>query len=76
MVFDLQEPVDTIFTEINDLVNIARIAKSPMMEQQNIDIAYIILTRAKPFQSALTKWGTRPQANKTWDNFKQYFRAV
>ena len=72
---DLHKPVDSIFTEINDLA-IARIAKSPMTEQQQNDTAYIVLTKAKPFQSALTKWGLRPTEVKTWDNFKEYFQAV
>ena len=55
MTFELKEPVDTIFTEINDFANIANIVKSPLTEQQKIDIGIIVLTKARPFQSYFTK---------------------
>ena len=47
-----------------------------MTKQQKNDTTYIILSKAKPFQSALTKWEFRPTEEKTWDTFKEYFQAV
>ena len=38
MAFPLNEPVDTVFTKIDDLGTIAELARAPMTEQQKINI--------------------------------------
>ena len=40
MQFIASEPVDVIITEIDDLADIAEIAKSPLTDSQKIDLAY------------------------------------
>ena len=76
MAFDVKEPVDTVFTTVDNIADIAKIAKSPLTEQQKIDMGYIILKKAKPFQSSLLKWDIKPATAKSWDNFKNFFRQV
>ena len=73
MVFDPTEPVDTIFSEIEDLENIADMADNPMRERQKIDMAYLIIQNSKKFNSSLTKWDRR-ENDKTWDDFMQFLR--
>ena len=46
--FPITEPVDSIFGAIDDLANLARIAKYPLTEQQKIDFAYLILQHIHP----------------------------
>eukprot|EP00957_Ditylum_brightwellii_P187438 14275366-Ditylum_brightwellii.AAC.1 len=43
MHFDPIEPVDTIFSKIDNLADIAELAKDPISEKQKISIGYIIL---------------------------------
>ena len=76
MTFDVKEPVDTVFTAVDKVAEIARIAQSPITDQQKIDMGYIIMKKAKPFQSSLLKWDIRPAQEKTWNEFKIFFRRV
>eukprot|EP00957_Ditylum_brightwellii_P143861 10962000-Ditylum_brightwellii.AAC.1 len=41
------EPVDTIFTEINTLSEVAKIAKRSLSEEQKVDMAYLLLQNKK-----------------------------
>ena len=39
--FDVREPVDTVFTAVGQIVDISRIANSPLTEQQKIDMGIL-----------------------------------
>ena len=41
MSFDVKEPVDTVFTAVDQIVDISRIANSPLTEQQKIDMGIL-----------------------------------
>ena len=58
---------------MNKIVEIARIANAPLIDQQKIDMGYIILKKAKPLQSSLLKWDICPAEEKTWNEFKSFF---
>jgi hypothetical protein len=45
MQYDISLPVDTVFTAIDDLIDLAEHALSPMSPQQMIDLAYVIFAR-------------------------------
>lgn len=62
--FIASEPVDVVITEIDDLAGIAKIGKSPLTDQQKIDIAYLILHHTTTFSSALSKWNEKTTAKK------------
>ena len=71
-----QEPVDTIFSEIDDLATIANYAKASLTSFQKINMAYIYFQKCGIFKSALTKWDESPDDAKTWLSFKEHFRAA
>ena len=71
LTFNPREPIDNVFTEIEDLADIADIAKSPLTEQQKIDFAYLILQQTNKFNSGLKKWNVTPAATKTWQYCKE-----
>ena len=50
------EPVDSIFSKIEDLAAIAEIAKAPMTPTQKINMAYILFSKQHVYKSALCKW--------------------
>ena len=72
--FPPNEPVDTIFTEIDELGTIAEIPKAPISEQQKINMAYLLLQNTQVYTTALNKWNQRPAAEHSWENFKSHFR--
>ena len=73
--FPPNEPVDTIFTEIDDLETIAEIAKAPITEQQKINMGYLLLLQnTQVYTNALNKWNQLDRQQHTWENFKTHFR--
>ena len=74
MAFNPNEPIDNIFTEIDNLAELAEMAHSPFSEQQKINMAYIILQNTNKFESGLENWNIKPTHTKTWENCKKHFR--
>ena len=74
MTFPPSEPVDTLFTEIDDLAMISELAKAPMTEQQMINMGYLLIQQAQVYSTALNKWNQMDHQEHTWENFKIHFR--
>ena len=74
--FPSAEPVDTIFSEIDDLAAIAEIAGAPISATQKINIAYIHFQKFHIFKSSLNKWNEKDNTEKTWPNFKVHLRTA
>ena len=72
--FPPNEPVDTIFTEIDDLGTIAVLAKAPISEQQKINMGYLILQNTQVYNNALNQWNQLDPQQHNWENFKTHFR--
>ena len=76
MHYDISQPVDTVFNTIDDLVDLADHALSPMTPQQMIDMAYVIFARQPILQQDLRLWNRRPLADRTWANMLTHFREA
>ena len=76
MTFDPTEPVDAVFTEIEDFADIAESIDDPISTVQKCKLAYIVLQTTKRFKSGLRDWDRKSSADKTWDNFQSHFRNV
>ena len=79
MVFNpATENVDKIFTEVTYLADFANAAGALLMEQQKINIAYVILMKTRVFNKAITDWNRviriTPTDN-TWVNFRCFLRS-
>ena len=74
LTFPPNEPVDTVFTEIDELATIAELAKAPMSAQQKINMGYLLLQKVQVYNTALNKWDQLATDEKTWENFKAHFR--
>ena len=73
------EPIDNIFTKIEELVEFASAAGAPYSRPQIINIAYVILKRLRIFNSSITKWNKEIRATpalNTWVHFKTFFREA
>ena len=76
MTFDPTEPVDAVFTEIEDFADIVESINDPISTVQKCKLAYIVLQNTKRFKSGLREWDWKPFVEKIWDNFQSHFREV
>ena len=53
MTYDPQDPVDVVFTEIDDLAEIAEAIGDPLSDVQQTKLGYVILQNTKRFSSGL-----------------------
>ena len=74
--FEPNEPIDTIFTEIDNYAEICALTNSPLSNKQQIDFGYILILKMLKYKSALRKWNELPAADKTYDNMKTVFRKA
>ena len=74
MNFPPNEPVCTLFTEIDQLSTIAELAKAPLLERQKINMGYLLLQKVQVYTMVLTKWNQQGANKHTWENFKMHFR--
>jgi hypothetical protein len=74
MHYDISLPVDTAFNAIDNLVDLAEHALSPMSLQQMIDLAYVSFSRQPILQQDLGLWNRCPTIERTWANMLHHFR--
>ena len=74
--FDPNEPIDSIFTEIENYAEICALADSPLTDKQQIDFGYILILKMLKYKSSLRKWNELPAPQKTYDNMKTVFRKA
>ena len=75
-VYDLRDPIDSIFTKIEDLLEFSGAAGSLFTQPQCINIAYVILNKTGKFQLSIRDWNRKSSPQKTWINFKDPFRSA
>eukprot|EP00957_Ditylum_brightwellii_P031703 2404477-Ditylum_brightwellii.AAC.1 len=73
MSFHPNEPINTVFTEVDDPSDIVEIAKRPIMDKQKVDLAYLIIQWALKFKLALKQWNSKPKVDCTYATFRTYF---
>ena len=66
----------TIFTAIEDLVEVAEAAQLPKSNAQIVNYGLYIVRKTSDFEHALTSWFARPVAERTWITFKAHFIAA
>ena len=76
MVYNTQLPIDIVFNAVEEYVHFADLANQTLTSSQTIAKAYVILNKTRRFKNDITDWNRRPEANKTWENFKTHFRRA
>ena len=71
--YDLSDPLDTIFNEIEDLAELGELSNKPFSETQLVDFGFIILNKCRAFRSDIREWIRRPAHEHTYANFKLHF---
>jgi hypothetical protein len=68
--WDPQQPVETLFKQIQDCVDFAEAGRVSIGVAQKLSSAYSKVFKSVEFNSACRRWDEKLDADKTWNNFK------
>jgi hypothetical protein len=74
--WDPQQPVETIFKQIQDCADYYEAGGVPIGHPQQINAGYAQIFATEHFMSACRRWNEKPTAEKTWTQFKSHFAAA
>jgi hypothetical protein len=74
--WDPQQPVETLFKQIQDCDEYSEAGGVPIGHSQQINIGYANIFATGHFMSACRRWNEKPAAEKTWTHFKSHFAAA
>jgi hypothetical protein len=71
--YDANEPIEILYEQIEDAMQLAADADAPYNENQVLANALNLVQRTKVYRHSCHEWQRRPQDEKTWQNFKSHF---
>jgi hypothetical protein len=74
--WDPQQPVETLFKQIQDCVDFAEAGGVAIGAAQKLSSAYSKIFKSGKFNSFCRRWEEKIEADKTWNNFKIHFAAA
>jgi hypothetical protein len=74
--WDPQQPVETLFKQIQDSGDYSDAGGVPIGLSQQINVGYAKIFSTGHFMSACLRWNEKPAADKTWTHFKSHFTAA
>jgi hypothetical protein len=74
--WDPQQPVETLFKQIQDYADYSEAGGVPIGPSQQINVGYAKIFATGHFMSACRHWNEKPAADKTWTHFKSHFAAA
>ena len=72
--WDITIPLEAVFTQLDEGQEFAKDNKEPISDKQIIRMAYTIIHNTTAFNQACEKWRNKDTTDKSWANFKIYFR--
>jgi hypothetical protein len=74
--WDPQQPVETLFKQIQDCADYSEAGGVPIGNSQQINVGYAKIFATGHFMSACRRWNEKPSAEKTWTHFKSHLAAA
>jgi hypothetical protein len=74
--WDPQQPVETLFKQIQDCADYSESGGVPIVPSQQINVGYAKIFATGHFMSACRRWNEKPADEKTWTHFKSHFAAA
>jgi hypothetical protein len=74
--WDPQQPVETLFKQIQDCAEYSEAGGVPIGPSQQINVGYAKIFATGHFMIACRRWNEKPAAEKTWTHFKSHFAAA
>ena len=72
-VFDITQPMEVMYNEVEDLQELATAGSMPFSDPQLVSLGIQLLKNMHDFETGLTSWYARLPATNTWPNFKLHF---
>ena len=73
MQYNVQDPLITIYKEIEELEQLGKAANNPYLPSQLVTFALQIIKNTGDFEDSQKKWHIKTPIDKTWNNFKIHF---
>jgi hypothetical protein len=70
---NFQDPIETLFKHIEDGVLYANTDMQPYMEEQYVNITFLLIINTDAIHDACREWQRRTPVNQTWDDFRREF---
>jgi hypothetical protein len=74
--WDPQQPVETLFKQIQDYADYSEAGCVPIGPSQKINVGYAKIFATGQFVSACRRWNEKPAVENTWTHFKYHFAAA
>jgi hypothetical protein len=74
--WDPQQPVETLFKQIQECVEFAEAGGVAIGAAQKLSSAYSKIFKSGKFNSACRRWDVKLEGDKTWNNFKIHFASA
>ena len=71
--YDPNLPIDNLFHQIEAAEEFAITGNSPFTARQIVNTAFLLIFASNAYNDECKEWKRRPQAQKTWANFKTTF---
>jgi hypothetical protein len=75
-VWDPQQPVESLVKQIQDCADYSEAGGVFIGHPQQINVGYAKIFATGHFMSACRRWNEKPQAGKSWGQFKAHFSAA
>jgi hypothetical protein len=66
---NFQDPIETLFTQIEDDMRYANAGMQPYMEAQYVNISFLLILNTGTIPDACIDWQRRTPVNQTWADF-------
>jgi hypothetical protein len=70
---NFQDPIETLFKQIEDGFRYANAGAQPYMEAQYVNIAFLLILNTGAIPDACRDWQRRTPMNQTWEEFRREF---
>ena len=70
---DPTQPIETFFARVEECQEVAAAGNTPYTTEQVLSIVYQAIFTSGLYQDGYKDWCRKPEATKTWTNFKAHF---
>ena len=74
--YDVTTPIELFFQQIQECIDFASVAQSPLTAEKILELAFLTLQRTGMFNTECRKWQKQPSIIKTCDNSCTFFKET
>ena len=74
--YNVTMPIENLFAQIKECVDFSDAARNPYLQTQILNNAFLLIQKTGVFNKECRKWQKKAPADKTWVNFKIFFKEA